>query len=55
MKPLEGSKSRKKYWLGKKIYRGSVDLRNGCKGKYGKKGPVYPIIYVQSADFKILD
>jgi len=40
MKPFEGRKSQKKYWLGKKIYGGSVDLRNSREGQYGKKGPV---------------
>ena len=55
MKPFEGRKSRKIYCLVTRIYRGSVGLRNGRKGQYGKKGPVEPIIYVQSADFKILD
>ena len=54
MKALEGRKSRKKYLLGVRIYSGSVDLRNGQKQKYGKITRVYPIIYVQSADFEIL-
>ena len=56
MKPLEGRMSRKKkYWLGVRIYRGSVHLENGRKGQFGKNGLVGPIIYVQNADFKILD
>ena len=37
MKPLEGRKSRKKYWLGTRIERGRVELRNGRKGQYSKK------------------
>ena len=55
MKPLEGRKSRKKYWLGVRIYRGSVELRNGRKRQFGNNGLVRPIIYVQNADFKFLD
>ena len=48
-------KVQKKYWLGVRIYRGSVDIRNGHKRKFGKNGLVWAIIYVQNADFKILD
>ena len=55
MKHFEGRKSQKKYCLVTRIYRGSVGLRNGRKGQYGKKGHVEPIIYVQTANFKILD
>ena len=55
MKPLEGRNSRKKYWLGVIIYKGSVDLRNGRKRQFGKNGLVWTIIYVQNADFKFLD
>ena len=54
MKPFEGRKSQKKYCLVTRIYRGSVGIRNGRKGQYGKNGPVLPVIYVKIADFKIL-
>jgi len=52
MKPFEGRKSQKKFCLVTRIYRGSVGLRNGRKGQYGKKWPVEPVIYVKSVDLK---